>query len=149
MNRRKSLVEVKPVAGQETQAIGAVDLPTIQNSGTPTQIADANLLLDALSCDRFGSYQSFVSRALQVNEATWYPSKCLQTLFALGHIDYARDTSTFNMIRWKIAPVVVNLRNQEAFLSGFRSQAILDCLRTYARSSGLNMKVEPNSKWPD
>ena len=93
---------------------------------SPRPRADMDLLLDALSYARGGSWRSLRAIAASLDDAPWFAREAARRLEALGHVEVEVNSSTAGPERWAIAPAtIVAPEEGAAFLAGSRSARLL------------------------
>lgn len=130
--RRRRLKEKKITeeVGFTTDSISQrPDLPEIPDK----RRVDMELVLDALSYLRTGSWSHLRSMTRLINDATWYPHEAARRLEALGHIQVEIDSRSITPKAWCIAPaVIVEPEIGPCFLAGSRSAELLNAVREIA-----------------
>ena len=97
-------------------------LPEIPESGE----ADLELVLDALSYARTGSWRSLRAVTAPIDDAPWFAYEAARRLEALGHIQLEIDRRNLAPRRWCIAPpTVVEPESGPCFLAGSRSNRLV------------------------
>ena len=91
--------------------------------------ADMNLVLDALSYARVGSWRSLRALTARIDDAPWFAHEAVRRLEALGHIQLESDGRSLAPWRWAIAPpTVVSPESGPCFLAGSRSARLVRAL---------------------
>lgn len=114
--------------------------PTLPRLSTTTSHTPSpDLLLDAISYVRSGTFATYSSIAQQACDDPWYSSESIYDLSSLGHVEFKRDPDTMQISSWAIcAPtLVVDSASGEAFLAGARSDRLLAALHERCQESGL------------
>ena len=97
-------------------------LPEISESAR----ADMELVLDALSFARTGSWRSLRTITAPIDNAPWFAHEVARRLEALGHIQVEIDGRGLAPKRWCIAPpTVVEPESGPCFLAGSRSARLV------------------------
>ena len=97
-------------------------LPEIPESGE----ADMELVLDALSYARTGSWRSLRAITAPIDDAPWFAHEVARRLEALGHIQVEVDGRSLAPRRWCIAPpMIVEPESGPCFLAGSRSARLV------------------------
>ena len=97
-------------------------LPEISESGE----ANMELVLDALSYARAGSWRSLRAVTAPIDDAPWFSHEMARRLEALGHIQLEIDVRSLAPRRWCIAPpTVVAPESGPCFLAGRRSARLV------------------------
>ena len=106
-------------------ASGHRALPEISERSRP----DMDLVLDALSYARTGSWRSVRTITAPVDDAPWFAHEVARRLEALGHIQLEIDGRSLAPRRWAIAPpTVVSPESGPCFLAGSRSTRLVQAL---------------------
>ena len=97
-------------------------LPDVSESSR----ADMNLVLDALSYARVGSWRSLHTVTARIDDAPWFAHEATRRLEALGHIQLEIEGRSLAPRRWAIAPpTVVSPESGPCFLAGRRSNRLV------------------------
>lgn len=100
-------------------------LPTISEGDK----ADMELVLDALSYARTGSWRSLRAITSPINDAPWFAHEAARRLEALGHIQIEIDEKSVLPKRWCIAPsTIVTPEFGASFLAGARSARLIQAI---------------------
>lgn len=112
--------------------------------------ADYDVMLDALTYARSGSWAAFSRLAKQVDSNPWFPIESARLLESLGHIEVLRGDSHVRPDSWTIAPTtVVFLPAQDhAILVGGRGSAFLSKTREVLIDLGGSMEVSRSQTGP-
>ena len=108
-----------------TIATSRQPLPTISEGDK----ADMELVLDALSYARTGSWRSLRAITTPINDAPWFAHDAARRLEALGHIQIEIDDKSVQPKRWRIAPsTIVMPELGPCFLAGARSARLIGAI---------------------
>ena len=111
-------------------ASGHQALPEISESTR----ADMELVLDALSYARTGSWRSLRTITAPIDDAPWFAHEVARRLEALGHIQLEIDAKSLAPRRWCIAPpTVVEPESGPCFLAGSRSARLVRAVEEVVR----------------
>lgn len=121
--RSATAVEVHRELGPRTGgASQPPPLPTISER----EQADMDLMLDALSYGRSGSWRTFQAIAASIDDAPWFSHEAARRLEALGHLELEFDQKSLQPKRWMTAPpTIVVPEYGPAFLAGSRSARLV------------------------
>ena len=104
-------------------------LPTISEGDK----ADMELVLDALSYARTGSWRSLRAITAPINDAPWFTHEAARRLEALGHIQIEIDEKSVQPKRWCITPsTIVMPELGPSFLAGARSARLIRAIAEVA-----------------
>lgn len=105
-------------------------LPEISESAR----ANMELVLDALSYARTGSWRSLRTITAPIDDAPWFAHEVARRLEALGHIQLEIDAKSLAPRRWCIAPpTVVEPESGPCFLAGSRSARLVRAVEEVVR----------------
>ena len=121
-------------------------LPTISEEGK----ADMELVLDALSYAKTGSWRSLRSITAPIDDAPWFAHEAARRLEALGHIQLEIDEKNISPKRWSIAPAtIVEPELGPCFLAGSRSARLIRAISEVAEDLEGEVRVVPQSDGPN
>ena len=127
--KRESRTRKRP-PNHRTQG-GAASATTHQPLPTISQAdkADMELVLDALSYARTGSWRSLRAMTAPIDDALWFAHETARRLEALGHIQLEVDEKCLLPKRWSIAPsTIVVPELGPCFLAGSRSARLVHAI---------------------
>ncbi|MCY4113350.1 MAG: hypothetical protein OXG33_05330 [Chloroflexi bacterium] len=102
------------------------------------------IVLDAISLIGEGTWAALASLARHIGDSPWFTSEFARQLAGLGYIEIERNRETLAVERWSVAPpALAGLPYGDAFLTGFRSDRLLDQLRGDVEELGGSFDVEP------
>ena len=105
-------------------------LPEIVENPT----ADMDLVLDALSYARTGTWRSLRTVTASISDAPWFGHEAARCLEALGHLQLEIDPRSFAPVRWRVAPpTVVEPESGPSFLAGGRSARLVRAVEEVVR----------------
>lgn len=120
-------------------------LPTISER----EQADMELMLDALSYGRSGSWRTLHAIAASIDDAPWFAHESARRLEALGHLELEIDRISLQPKRWMIAPPTIVVPEQgPAFLAGSRSAQLVQVVTEAAGILDGNVHVTPQPNGP-
>ena len=120
-------------------------LPTISER----EHADMDLMLDALSYGRMGSWRSLQAIAASIDDAPWFAHESARRLEALGHLELDVDLKSLQPKRWMIAPpTIVVPERGPSFLAGSRSVQLVRAVTEVAGILDGNVRVVPQPNGP-
>ena len=113
--------------------------------------ADMELVLDALSYARTGSWRSLRTITAPIDDAPWFAHEVARRLEALGHIQLEIEANSLAPRRWCIAPpTVVEPESGPCFLAGSRSARLVRAVaEVVSRELAGDVCVVPQPDGPD
>lgn len=114
----------------------------------PDPTLDLDVVLDALSFAGAGQWETLARIVGQLDDAPWASLQVARQLSALGHIDISRSVRDLRPDRWSIAPPAIVATEDDVFLSGWRSQALVDALARAAEARGAAVERAPQDRAP-
>ena len=121
-------------------------LPTISESSK----ADLELVLDALSYARTGSWRSLRAIIAPIDDAPWFAHETARRLEALGHIQLEIDEKNILPKRWSIAPsTIVEPELGPCFLAGSRSARLIQAITEVAEVLEGEVRIVPQPDGPN
>ena len=120
-------------------------LPTISEEGK----ADMELVLDALSYAKTGSWRSLRSITAPIDDAPWFAHEATRRLEALGHIQLEIDDKNILPKRWSIAPsTIVEPELGPCFLAGSRSARLIQAVSELVEVLEGEVHIVPQPNGP-
>ena len=111
--------------------------------------ADMELMLDALSYGKSGSWRTFQAIAASIDDAPWFAHEAARRLEALGHLELEIDRKSLQPRRWMTAPpTIVVPEYGPAFLAGSRSVQLVRVVTEVAGILDGNVRVVPQRNGP-
>ena len=112
--------------------------------------ADLDLILDALIATGGGSWQSLNQLIRYSSLEQWEPLEAARNLSSLGYIDLELDHRSLRPRRWCTTPTTLAVLpdGRSAFITGVRSDRLLDAVDTEARQLGGSTFRHPLSGRP-
>ena len=111
--------------------------------------ADDEVLLDALTFARSGSWATFEKLAARKNDDPWWMLESARLLSALGHLDLQIDAETLRPVHWWVAPpTLVALKSGGYVLCGARSTTLLSALDEIVSRLGGKMHRSDQDEGP-
>ncbi len=138
---RRRRVEARPI----TIARRITDPPTDIQTYAPTIFpmptashAGLDLILDALSYVRSGTWEQLRDLAAHIDDRPWFHHYVGRILFGLGHLDIELDPEKLMRPKhWCVSPSsFVQISPDRAVLTGFRSQKLVDAIASTAETLG-------------
>lgn len=121
-------------------------LPTISRRDR----ADMELVLDALSYARTGSWRSLRAITTPIDDAPWFAHEAARRLQALGHIELEIDATSLLPKRWAIAPpTIVQPESGPCFLAGSRSARLIDAVAEVSSILEGELRKVPQADGPN
>lgn len=93
-------------------------------------------VFDALCYLGQGSWPKFQDLAGTGEDGVLAVHRMAHDLFALGHIDFVYDARLRSPVSWSIAPPVLCLTDDGAYLSGFRNNALVQAISNHLAPFG-------------
>jgi hypothetical protein len=120
--------------------IKLTDIP--QPSNVESTTIDHDLLFDALSFLGYGSWSKFDTLLASITPTPEYPRQIAQDYMALGLLDLELRKGTGAYRSWCVPQPSLNfVSRNRAFLSGFRSNTLVDELRTKVTQAGGELEI--------
>ena len=112
--------------------------------------ADMDLVLDALSYAKTGSWRSLRAITAAIDDVPWYAHETARRLEALGHIQVEIDERSAVPVRWRVAPpTLVKPESGPGFLAGSRSARLISAVDEVAsRELGGEVRALPQPDGP-
>ena len=147
--KRKSNTTTAEVDQQRSLCTGSASqiqpLPTISER----EQADMELMLDALSYGRSGSWRTLRAIATSIDDAPWFAHEAARRLEALGHLELEIDGKSLQPKRWTIAPTTIVVpEHGPAFLAGSRSDQLVRVITEVAGILDGKVLVVPQPNGP-
>ena len=121
-------------------------LPTISQADK----ADMELVLDALSYARTGSWRSLRAISAPIDDAPWFAHETARRLEALGHIQLEVDEKSILPKRWSIAPSTIVVPDLgPCFLAGSRSARLVQAIAELSEVLEGEVRVAPQPDGPN
>ena len=115
-----------------------------------TSKADMELVLDALSYSRTGSWRSLRAITAPIDDAPWFAHEASRRLEALGHIQLEIDEKNISPKRWSIAPsTIVKPEVGPCFLAGSRSARLIRAIAEVTEVLEGEVHVIPQPDGPN
>lgn len=92
------------------------------------RVISPEIVFDALCYLGQGSWPKFQDLAGTGEEGALAVHRMAHDLFALGHIDFVYDARLRTPVSWSVAPPVLCLTGDGAFLAGFRNKALVEAI---------------------
>lgn len=117
---------------------------------SPELKGEHDVLLDALSYARAGSWRRFQELAGRVRRGYRFAYRAAERLSGLGHMEVGRVRPSMRPHCWAIAPpTIVRVPGEEqAFLAGLRSRAVVDTLQAVVEELDGFLQGEPARDGP-
>ena len=121
-------------------------LPTISQADK----AEMELVLDALSYARTGSWRSLRAMTGPIDDAPWFAHETARRLEALGHIQLEVDEKSLLPKRWSIAPSTIVVPDLgPCFLAGSRSARLVHAIAEISELLEGEVRVVPQPDGPN
>ena len=121
-------------------------LPTISQADK----ADMELVLDALSYARTGSWRSLRAMTAPIDDAPWFAQETARRLETLGHIQLELDEKSLLPKRWSIAPSTIVVPDLgQCFLAGSRSARLVHAIAEISELLQGEVRAAPQLDGPN